>query len=1262
MHPDRLGPFKLGSIIGSGGFGTVYRAEDAEGRAVAIKVLAPHVDSKETLQRFQLEGTIRIEHPHVVKVIDAGEDGGVSYIAFELLIGVPLQTRLEDAPLPPADVISMGRQICLGLAAAHERDIVHRDLKPGNVFQCEDGVIKILDFGIARPMSQAGPQLTMAGSVIGTPGYLSPEQAKGESDIQPAADLWALGVILYQALSGKNPFIRSTAVATILAVVLEEAPPLDESLVPRPLANAVMRCLEKDPKWRWGSAADFAEALAEIDLSDSVAPTLDSIPPSMADDEQRVVAVLLASEVHDLPMLSAAVDEWGGQLIPIVGGAIGVFGGQTYEGDEGTRATRAALQARPATRWVAVSTGRATGTGGTIGGAAVRAVERAVEAKLSGVAIDASTARALEGDLEVQPTSEEGVFEVPPNALLHRDTGTFPTVRAGLPLLGRRAELAQLDAALANAFDDGRATALTVVGPPGIGKSRLRAELEQRLAERGIETLTGRGESHRRDNAFQLMSTVLRSEPTLEPFFLNPGIRTEHRRRALVQFLGAALDDDAWAQQTAEPISLLLGLPDDALAETRSLRAADPQRLTDRVRVALSDVLGALIEKRPLALVIDDAQWADEPSLRFLDELLGRESDRPLLLFLATRPEMEERHPWLFAERDVLRVRPRGLGSTDVGTLCDSIAGREVPRTIAKEVAQRTEGNPFFVEQIVRELVENDLLDGELSELPIPVDVQGAVQSRLDHLPTDEKQLCKRAAVFAGAFTESALAAVSVEAPTTHLGSLSRRGLISTQRRRASAPDVAYWFRNELVAEVAYGMNGDDARRELHRMAALFLAELPYTDPEELGTHYERAEMSLEAAAAFAEAAIKAARRGDSRSVLRCADRALSLGLTGPRAFDLTLARADALSFLGERDAQREVLEEALQRAQSDTEQARALSEKVGYLAQVQSHDEGLPLADRAVEAARTTDAPDVLATALVRRGWLLLYAGRIAEASESIQEAAAIPALSKETLALVAAWRAQLFSAMGDLGKRKAAYEQAVARYRDLGDLRRAATAECNLADTLNRVGAYADAERALTDAVSACRRVGNRVVEGYALVNLGYAQAGSGQLAEARSSFDEAEALAGSLGRPRLAVAVRLYRARTMFEDAPAEGRTVALSVAEEASTLGLRALAASAHAIASRHALRAEDASGALEAAEAAMRLRDEIGTLEEDEAEIFLALSEALAANGRDADAREIAARGASRLEFLAGRIEDPSWRARFLVEVPVNRRLIELDGD
>jgi serine/threonine protein kinase len=344
----RLGPFELDAVIGSGGFGTVYRATDASGRLVALKVLAPHADSEETLRRFKREGDIRIDHPNVVQVLDAGQDQGLFYIAFELLVGKPLIALLERAPLAPDAVVDLGLQICAGLSAAHERGLVHRDLKPGNVFVCEDGTLKVLDFGIARPMSQTGAGLTMAGSVIGTPGFLSPEQAKGDPTITAAADLWSLGVILYQAASGTNPFMRTTAVATILAVVLEEAPPIAKThALPRGLADAIHRCLHKEPSERWPSAEALAIALSDIDVHGSVTQSVPpEMVPSIALDEQRVVALLLAADVHDLEALERAVKEWGGELTPMLGGALGVFGGRTYEGDESVRAVNAAIQAR----------------------------------------------------------------------------------------------------------------------------------------------------------------------------------------------------------------------------------------------------------------------------------------------------------------------------------------------------------------------------------------------------------------------------------------------------------------------------------------------------------------------------------------------------------------------------------------------------------------------------------------------------------------------------------------------------------------------------------------------------------------------------------------------------------------------------------------------------------------------------------------------------------------------------------------------------
>ncbi|UJR84871.1 serine/threonine-protein kinase [Sandaracinus amylolyticus] len=1282
---DTIGPYRLVSVLGSGGFGTVYAGEAPDGTKVALKVLSEHMRTDELLRRFEREGDIRIEHPNVVRVIDAGRaDDGTPWIAFELLEGEPLNDRLRKAPLPVAEVIDLGLQICAGLSAAHARGVVHRDLKPGNVFLRNDGRVTVLDFGIARGGELArDQQLTMVGSVVGTPGFLAPEQARGETDVDTRADLWALGVILYEALSGISPFRRETAVATILAVVLEEAAPLAGKAPPLPpgLAEVVHRCLEKRLDQRWPSADAIARALRGIDVH-----ARPSLVPAAADtaspqDEQRVMALVLAEGIVDQGALERAIAHWGGELIPMLGGrAIGVFGRTTWEGDETLRAVSAALEARDAVRWIAVASGRATGAGTTISGDAVRAVERACAAQLPGVALDLTASRTVGSLFELRRAQGE-LLEVPRGA---RRRETFVVSAREVPLLGREAELAQLEGALASALEEPHATVAWIVGPPGIGKTRLRQELERRLRARVPRpvVLVGRAESHRRDAAYHVIGHALRSAPGLADALSRAEVGVALRREAIERFCAVWLDADPnVVSEHAEVVCELLGVPWEAPSEGRR---SDPQVRADRLRIALGELLLAIAEREPLAIVLDDVQWSDDASLALLADLCARAADRPLLVAMAARSERVERERDRFAGADVVRVEPRGLRAAHVGHVARAIAGREVDERVVRAIADRTGGNPFFVEQIVGELVETEMLDSPPASLPIPLHVEGAVQSRLDHLPPAEKNLCKVASVLAArAFGAGALEALGVTDAAPLLVSLVRRGLLATRAgerepsgitrdeaisgvRRAIAEsgprtEREHQFKSALVADVAYRMNSERARRDLHRRAASYLASDPGVEREEIARHHELGGAPEEAALAYVQAVRVAQRRGDSQSVLRLSERALALGGDETLAFEMHLARAEALSFLGRRDEQGKELEAVLERARTPAERARALTERTGLLATLGRNDEGAFVGEDAVRTAREVGDPDLLATALVRLGWVLLYAGRIHEAMSAIGEAARmIDQVGPETAALIAAWKAQLATARGDLGQRKIAYEQAIARYKQIGDLRRAASAETNLADTLNRIGSYEAAETALRAALETCRRVGNRVVEGFALANLGYALGKLERTDEALAALDDAERIGAQAQQSRLVLAVRLYRARTLLGHRdPDEVVALAEQVADQARRAGTLPWSVTALALASQARLLAGDVKDALALSTRAMSLRDEIGAMEEDESEVFLAHARALIANGRDADAREILTIGITRLEFLAGRIADADWRARFLTDVPANRALIEL---
>ena len=280
----RLGPYEIGGSIGAGGMGEVYRARDPRlGRAVAIKVLPQHLASDpDALARFEREAraVAALSHPNILAIYDVGSDRGLSYAVMELLEGETLRSRLASGALPWRDAADIAAAVADGLATAHAKGIVHRDLKPENIFLTTDGRTKVLDFGLARHVFTGSVDTetvaavrTEAGTVMGTVGYMSPEQVRGELAGAPS-DLFSLGCVLYEMLAGRRAFARETAVQTMTAI-LEEAPPPLASLgkaVPPELERVVGRCLDKHPGARLQSARDLASVLRGTVRGPDVAP------------------------------------------------------------------------------------------------------------------------------------------------------------------------------------------------------------------------------------------------------------------------------------------------------------------------------------------------------------------------------------------------------------------------------------------------------------------------------------------------------------------------------------------------------------------------------------------------------------------------------------------------------------------------------------------------------------------------------------------------------------------------------------------------------------------------------------------------------------------------------------------------------------------------------------------------------------------------------------------------------------------------------
>ncbi len=309
---QKLGPYEILGPLGAGGMGEVYRARDSRlRRDVAIKVLSAELSGDaDRRNRFEQEARSAsgLNHHNIVTIYDIGSADSTIYIAMELVEGKTLRELLQSGATPTRRLLELGYQVADGLAKAHSAGIVHRDLKPENVMVTKDGVVKILDFGLAKLVKQQPdevsnvPTMTRAGTVMGTVGYMSPEQASGRA-LDFRSDQFSFGSILYEMATGKRAFQRGTSAETLTAIIREEAEPIERvnATTPAPLRWILERCLQKDPEERYGSTRDLArdlksirEHLSEASASGEVARQTGPVRPSRRSPILRIVLSALA--------------------------------------------------------------------------------------------------------------------------------------------------------------------------------------------------------------------------------------------------------------------------------------------------------------------------------------------------------------------------------------------------------------------------------------------------------------------------------------------------------------------------------------------------------------------------------------------------------------------------------------------------------------------------------------------------------------------------------------------------------------------------------------------------------------------------------------------------------------------------------------------------------------------------------------------------------------------------------------------------------
>ncbi len=829
------GRFRVVERAGRGGMATIYRAVEVDtDRPVAIKLLDVDYDRA----RFDREAEVlaELDHPRIVRYLAHGPvRDAQAYLAMEWLEGFDLGDRLRTTGLTLREALRVTRDLADGLSVAHARGIVHRDLKPSNVFLRggrSDGAT-LLDFGVARRVREVDSH-TRTGALVGTPHYMAPEQASGDRPVGPPADVFALGCLLYECLTGSPPFVAEHLVGVLAKILFADPDPLSvvRPEAPDAVVSLVRAMLSKEPEARPVDASALVRAIDALgDLVDlappvragAASPTPRSSRPHVSSSEQQLVCVLLARVREAMP---ERVRERVGIELLADGTHVSSVGPdhRRVATDQAVHAARVALEIRahdPQAR-IAIATGRGVVQERLpIGHAIDRAV--ALLPSTAAIVLDEVTCDLLDRRFEITAGSHLVGEHRDPDAL--RVLLGKPT-----PCVGREQELATLEATLAQCIDEQAARAVLIVGAAGMGKTRLRHELIRRCRARCPEALvvSGLGDMSRTGATYGLLASVLAD---LERHHdLVEAIAEPDRRRIrelLSEMRGSPVDD-----------------PCEAVARVRS----EPRRLGEEIAAAFVELLRGEARRAPLLLVLEDIHWADQASLKLVERTLRELQELPVFVVALSRPQIDEA-VWA---RHAMRLPLRPLSRKACERLVSQVLGAAVPPDVLATVVEQAAGNALFLEEMIRAVAEG--------RRELPGTVLAMLQSRIAGLPSELRRVLRCASVFGERFRRAGVTALLGDGPDPEIDSWLGE-LVRLEILEPTGDALA--FRHGLVAEAAYGLLPAEDRDSAHLAAAAYLEAEARPEAIEIAEHYYRGRDLARAVPYYMRAGLDAYAVGD---------------------------------------------------------------------------------------------------------------------------------------------------------------------------------------------------------------------------------------------------------------------------------------------------------------------------------------------------------------------------------------------------------------
>ncbi|MBP7865199.1 MAG: protein kinase [Acidobacteria bacterium] len=1264
--------FRVERQVGRGGMGTVYRALDTESgdTPLALKVL--HDLEPSSVARFHREASLlsRLVHPAIVCYVAHGlTPGGNPFLAMEWLEGEDLAARLKRGPLMPGEVAALARRVGSALGLAHGMGVVHRDLKPGNIF-LERGEVRrarVLDFGVALART-ATLTLTATADVVGTPFYLAPEQARGAHHVTPRADVFSLGCVLFECLTGRKAFDGDSVLAVLAAIMVCENPFRGKHFpgVSDKIRGWVSRMLAKEPDRRPADGSAVVELFKACVISGEADDEHPGPATSLSVREQKLVTVIAGKPARPTP--GAALDAG---LVRSLEQSARTFGarwesrpdgtvlltltGSELARDQACQAVRCAVNLRDAFGGgeLVVTTGNTEMDGATPTGPLteryaemLRTVRTDPDTTRGAIYLDGATAGLVRGHFEIREqggwmTLDEGASEaVPARRLLGRPT----------PFVGRERELGTLRGLLAESTADGVARVALVIAEPGMGKSRLVSEFLAEVRRAGdVFVLTARGDRISLGAPFFLLREMIRGAVGLQP-----GEPDAEGLRKLDRFLGRVLSGEP-RDRVSHFFAPMLGLP--AVARPRAHLPSgelNPRALGDQLRQAVEVWLAAECADHNVLVVLEDLHWGDVPTVHCLDAVLRNLSESSLFVLATARPEVHDLFPGLWAARGVQEIRLASLSRRATDRLVSEAMGPSTPEEVRARIVARSAGSPFFVEELVRAFRDDPALT-------LPGSVVAMVLSRLERLPVEARRVLRAAAVFGQVFWQGGVA--HLLGPDWRVGDveawLSRlvdEEVVAAVPQSRFPPGKEYEFRHAVMQEAAYGMLTAPDRALGHRLAAGWLEQAGERNSRVLAEHHERGGEAGPAAGLYRQAAGQALEGNDLEGTLHCVQRAIALGAGGELKGEVHVLEAEALDWLGRMDeAIRAGFDALALLPRYGTGWLRA----AGLVAEAAGTQGDLDTVEvmttELVGAVRNTPPNAELVQACTQAAVKLLLGGR-PQAAEPLLRSVQGRMIPDDPLlrAWLERWLGFKCLVQGDSAGFLVLMEQSAEHFALAGDLRNACLQRGNAGWAYGDLGAYDDARQVLTRALASAEKLGLEGVAASVRTDLVPVLACLGLTDEALEAGALAARAAAGQGELRMEAIARLHRALMLLQrgeraEADAEINR-SLACAEQILPTRAYALAVKARVL-----LAGGDPAAALETARQGIGILRELRALDAGESFLRLVHADALAACGFHGEAEAFIGAAQEKLRERAERIVDPQWRRSFLERVPENHR-------